>query len=228
VAATANRATNGADVAAGQGARLVPGQPVRAVPLPAAPDLSGLPTVLSQAQLPLNIAPAGGALRVQLAADAQFARLLREWKAVAGSSLSLEGLPEGEWHVRVRTIDVATGLEGPDASRSFQLMFTRDLPPGPVTRPQTGARTPGQLTLNFTDEWPETDPLRYRVQVARDEAFTQVVWQASEVADKTLRPPLTEAGSYWWRVARQPRSATDPRGESAWSVGSFVLEAPMR
>ena len=91
---------------------------VRAVKLLQAPDLAPLPgeLTLSKARAwPMPVLPGAVALRVQVASDSGFERIVRDQR-VAASTLDLSTLPMGAWHVRVRGID-AQALEGYDSAR---------------------------------------------------------------------------------------------------------------
>ena len=60
------------------------------------------------------------ALRVQVAADAAFDRIVSDQRLEPGTELRIAGLSDVTWQLRSRRID-GQGLEGFDANRSFVL-----------------------------------------------------------------------------------------------------------
>ena len=115
---------SGADLPRATGAVLNPLQKeVKVVALLAAPDLSGIsPDVLKpQGIWPMPTLAGARAYAVQIAADDQFDKIVRDLKVSTGSA-DLSGLPTGNWFARVRGID-EVGLEG---FNSVKLIAVKD------------------------------------------------------------------------------------------------------
>ena len=112
-------ATQAADVPANFGAPLEPGRKPVVLPLPAAPDLSGVPASFDHLPIRLRI-PGSLPLRVQLADDAAFDHIQLDLHVSAGDEVRVPRLADGAWHLRVRAVS-PEGLEGLDAVRDFQL-----------------------------------------------------------------------------------------------------------
>lgn len=214
----------GADVAAGFGAALRTGQaPVVAALLPA-PDLSGLLPRYERPLVRLALPPAPQPQRVQVAADAAFDRLVFDERLPAGAAEArIAGLADGPWFVRVRRIDPA-GIEGYDASRPFTLK-ARPEPPATL-QPQVRQKLPvGSVTLAWAEN---LEAARYRLQVARDPAFTQMVQQADGQTGAQAAVTVAEPGTYHWRLASvRPDGDTGPWGDARSFEARPLPEPPV-
>lgn len=203
-------ATLGADVAAGFGAALRPGRAPDVQALPAAPDLSAWPQrwTSQQPTLPGDSLP----LRLQVAADANFERLVRDLHLPAGGGpVRLQGLADGTWHLRARRINAA-GLEGFDARTVVQL---DTVVPGPTLLPHPGPVAPGRVTFSWQDS-PPGGP--YTLEIARDIAFTELIHHQKGIAGGQATVLLAASGRHFWRVRRQPQ----PGEPGSWSDGAAV------
>lgn len=167
-------------------------------PLLPAPDLGDMDTRLRQLPLAFTWAPVQGAVgyRFQIAPDAHFDRLLADGR-VPGTRAWWEDLPDGRYVLRVRAIDDA-GLEGLNAVQAFEV-DARPFAPALVgligdvlirdPRPEFGWTEPGGAA-------------RYRLQLARDEALSDLLIDRDDLVGRSYRPdaPLTP-GHYYWRMA---------------------------
>ena len=163
--------------------------------------------------------------RWQVATDAAFAQLLQD-ECTTPPAWLLTGLPDGDYHLRVRAAD-AQELEGLDAQVAFAL---RARPEPPVLRsPPAGASVQGATELAWAEG---ANKPAYQVQVARDERFTDMVQEQTAVLGNRLAfdaalPP----GDYHRRVAtlRAPGTqgpfAERPRGPFGDS-SAFTLLPP--
>lgn len=186
----------GADVAGGFGAALQAGRAPEVVALSPAPDLAGLPALFERPVLRFALPASLGPLRVQVAADTAFNQLVRDERVEAGAETRIAGLTDGTWQLRVRRID-ARGIEGFDSTRAITLK-ARPEPPAAMAPRAQGKQAVG--TVRFA--WAEnTEAARYRLQVARDAGFRQIVWQAEDLSGASVEAPLAEDGSYFWRLA---------------------------
>jgi len=169
--------------------------PVATALLPA-PDLAAVPARFERPLVRFAVPGAAETLRVQVAADAAFDRVLRDDRVPPGTDVRIADLPDGRWFLRARRQD-AQGLEGYDATRSFVLK-ARPEPP-PVNQPPPRAKkTVGSIDFNWAAS---AQTLTYRLQVARDAAFADVVVDRSDLGENTLKLDLPEAGPYHWRIA---------------------------
>jgi hypothetical protein len=77
-------------------------------------------------------------------------------------------------------------------------------PPRHVLRAPTNLAPPDGATLPTLAFKVRFDKVRgangYRVEVATDRAFHDVVWRAPHVADTSVEPRVKQAGTYFWRV----------------------------
>ena len=219
----AGAASLAADVPANFGASLEPGRKPVVLPLPPAPDLSGVPTLFDH--LPIRFHPAAGnlPLRVQVANDAAFDHIQLDLHVDAGDDVRIPQLADGPWHLRVRAVS-AEGLEGLDAVRDFQLR-ARPESPFLVDPPDNAKRPVGDITLRWTHN---PDASAYVVEVARDARFTQIALRDEQVRGEQLvfHPTDTAFGAadgvYWWRVVSV--AAGGRRG--AWGDSQALILRP--
>jgi hypothetical protein len=195
---------------AGYGLVAMPGQALVPRVLLPAPLIKDVPTVFERIELRFAFLPVDKAVayRAQIARDRQFADVLMTG-VFPTASARFSGLPDGAYWLRVRAIDEA-GLEGFDATRAFELR-ARPEPPVVVA--------PGSGALAWQ---PAAEAAGYRLQLARDTAFTALV--AERDTDALSIDPALPAGDYQWRIAS--RRANGERGP--WSDPALlsVREAP--
>lgn len=207
-------------LAAGFGTRVEStGTVLAPVPLLPMPDLQSVPAVNARAQLHVEFPPLQGAAnyRVQLAADAEFRALLTD-KLVDTPVLALDMPADGEYWLRVRGVD-GLGIEGADAARRV----TQHLLPS-APEPQSPANGSRQYSGSTRVQWaPLADAVGYRLQLARDSLFTDLV--SERVVDNAAAAELAglSPGEYHWRIA-----GVNARGEAGpWSQArQFVQSSP--
>ncbi|WP_022983016.1 FecR domain-containing protein [Ideonella sp. B508-1] len=183
---------------AGQGAVLSQDLPVVVQPLAPAPDLSSLPDRFERPLLRFAVPGQSAEVRVQIAADEGFLRIVRDLRLPAGSEAKVAGLADGAWYLRARQI-AADGLEGLDATHPFVLKARPEPPPSTAPRPQA------RLSVGSVDfAWARnTEAARYHLQVARDAGFQQVVAQQDDLSDNTSSLKLDAPGLYHWRLSSE-------------------------
>ncbi len=213
VGATPARRDSGVAVAAGNGTAIVdPRVPPFVAKLLPALDLGAMPQVFERPILRFTPPANGNAVRVQVASDEQFDAVVRDELFAPNSQVRIAGLDDGRWWLRVRAVD-RDGIEGLDAKRAVRLE-ARPEPPAP-TRPRAdGKAGAGALRLAWLEN---TTAAAYRVQVAKDAAFTQPVFEAERVQGDGVAVPLEEAGDYHWRVASIAADASAERPQGPWS-----------
>ena len=167
--------------------------PVKLLP---APDLSGIAERFERPIVRISLPNETTPLRVQVAGDAAFERIVIDQLVAAGSEVRIAGLEDGAWHLRSRRIDPNT-LEGLDATARFTLK-ARPEPPAYRT-PRADFKQPVG-TVEFA--WaPNIDAPRVRLQVAEDAAFTRVLQDRDGLTEATLRIDISAPGIYFWRLA---------------------------
>jgi hypothetical protein len=205
-------------VSAGQGTIAAQGNPVAApVPLPAAPDLSRVPDLQERPVVRVELPEVSGAsnYRVQVAEDADFRRVRGEVTAER-PVLRVVDLPDGAYYLRARVAN-AQGLEGLDAVKPFKLK-ARPEPPIPAGPAHKAKVRDTAATLTWSAH---PDASVYRVQVAQDAAFAQLVLDRPDVRDTQLRVELAP-GDYHWRLATT--AAKQDRGP--WGDAQVLLMRP--
>lgn len=194
VAAAASEVRVGAGfgtVAAGNAA---PGTPV---PLLPPPSLAGLPAVVERVPIAFNVPPQTGAkaYRLQIAGAGGFQSPLYDGRS-SSTLLRAIDLPDGEYRLRVRGID-AQDLEGLNAERDFTLN-ARPVPPL-LSSPPPDA---GVMEEQTAFDWAAVSGIsHYRLQLARDQAFTDLVADAQNLANPHYVAAMAlPPDDYYWRV----------------------------
>jgi len=220
-------AFEGAGAASGKGARLEAGfgskasgdgqllAPVKLLDAPQAPPLPLQERLVVRFEFPAL--PGAVKYRAQVGRDRDFYDVLAE-TLVTTPNLRFAGLDDGPYFLRVRGID-ANGLEGRDTVMAFTLK-ARPEPPL-ISLPADKGKVRG-TPVDFA--WANVGSnAKYRVQVARDAAFTQLVFEPADTGETKLASPATLAlGEYYWRIRTLEGADTGP-----WSdVRSFRLLAP--
>src|SRR5262249_48832495 len=132
------------------------------------PDLQGLGGTNSSTRLHITwpAVPGAATYRVQLAPDADFHSFLIDTES-APAEVDLPAPTDGNYWVRVRSID-SLGLEGRDAVKP--LVQHRLPAPPTLASPSPQASVAGN---GAAFAWTGVEPgVRYRVQIARDEGFS--------------------------------------------------------
>ncbi|MFG6486478.1 FecR domain-containing protein [Roseateles sp. BYS78W] len=211
----------GPDVAKNQGL-LAEGSARSVAPLLPAPDLSTLPPTAERLPLRLGWAasPAGAvAWRAQLFPKDDFDRLMLDARVAEPAAAWAEAreLPDGDYTLRVRGID-ARGQEGAAADATVHLQ-ARPEPPF-IQAPAPGAISyNGAMALAWTRNTAAPD---VRLQVARDDKFTDIVLQPPPIAAASYEARLPD-GVYHWRIAAvEANGHAGPFGDPQ----SFEIQPP--
>lgn len=202
--------TTGTDLRSGFGASVGIGANTSVIaPLLGAPDLSALPERFERPIVRFVLPGDAAPLRVQVAADPAFDRIVNDQQVAAGSELRVAGLDDAQWFLRARRIDTQ-GIEGLDATRPFVLK-ARPEPPA-YRAPRSNAK---QAVGAVEFAWaPNVDAPRARLQVAEDAAFSRIVQDRDNLDDATLRSDMPSAGAYYWRLASvRPSGDHGPFGD---------------
>jgi hypothetical protein len=157
-----------------------------------------------------------------VARDEAFRQVLRQGRFTHGE-LRFRALEDGRYHLMVRALDDA-GIAGLPATRAFTVK-TQPAPPL-YQQPAPGAVVAaGASTLECTEvagaRW-------YRLQVAKDAAFSSIVRDEPRLAECRLGLDSLAKGSYFWRaasVAELPGGTVDP-GPFAPAQAFTVADRP--
>ncbi len=162
-----------------------------------APDLSNLPARFERPVVRFPFAAStSNPLRVQVASDAAFEKMVSDQVVATGAEVRIAGLEDAAWFVRARRIDTQ-GIEGFDATGRFVLK-ARPEPPA-YRAPRTAAKQPiGSVEFSWAQN---TSATAARWQIAEDPAFTRIVQERDNIGAAGLRADLTTPGDYFWRVA---------------------------
>jgi hypothetical protein len=193
------------------------GVPARPVALLEAPRLIDPPARAGSAIVTLRLAALPGAVayRAQVARDAEMTLVVADVRATE-PTLTFNALTDGSYHARVLGVD-GRGLEGFPTAHAFEVFA---LPPPPaIVSPVSNSKHSGAVA---TLQWaPVEAASAYRVQVARDPAFADLLATQDEVAGSTWQLPDVAPGRYYWRVASLRRNTS-----GTWSdVATFEQKA---
>lgn len=203
----------GVDVAAGYGAALGgDGAAPLVQALPPAPSLDALPEVFERVVNHLPLDP-GSAWRLQVAVDERFDRIVRDRRFAVGEPVRLTDLPDGAWVLRVRQVE-ASGIEGLDGRHRFE-MAARPEPPALASPAADGRAGVGRVAFRWAEN---LEAQRYRLQVATDEAFTQLLHDDAQVAGGGSDVALETPGVVFWRVASLRAAQPGQRSQGPWSA----------
>lgn len=176
--------------------------PLPPVPLLEGPDLSGVPDKIEVAAFYLDwpgMERASG-YRAQVSPSQGFETTFFD-RTSSRPRIGISGLPDGDYHVRVRAIDKLE-LEGLDEEASFSLN-ARPEPPV-ITSPLPGQAVAGQDPLL---SWTIVDnDDTYDVQIARDRAFSNIIARAENLETPSFAPEGLAEGTYFWRISRTAKS----------------------
>ncbi len=204
-------------VPAGFGTRIERDTPPLAPrPLLPAPDLAGLPEVMSSAEFALTWPSVEGArqYRVQLATDPSFQSIVDD-RIMDSPALSVP-LADGKYWLRARAID-AHGIEGFDAVRPVEQ--ARAPSPPALLSPASTARSTDRETRFHWAAAESADT--YRLQVARDPGFADVVID-ERLGGTSFDVGSLPVGRYFWRV-----TGSNPRGGAGvWSEPRSFEQRP--
>ena len=172
-------------------------RPIPPVKLLPAPDVGRLPALQERVLFRFGIEPVSGASRYrgQIARDREFQAVVAE-SVSAAPELRFSDVPDGDYWLRVRALD-ERALEGVDALHAFRLK-ARPEPPFP-SAPRDGGKASGDaVELAWTAA---AEAATYRVQLARDPGFQDLVTDQDAVAATGARIGGLAPAEYFWRVA---------------------------
>ena len=161
-----------------------------------APDLASLPELFERPLVRFKLAALTDVLRVQVAEDSAFDRIVNDQRVPAGTDVRIAGLDDARWYLRARRVD-AQGIEGFDASRAFVLK-ARPEPPA-YRAPRTDAKQ-SIGAVEFAWAANVAAP-RARLQVASDASFNTILLDRDNIEGAVASSPFDAAGVYHWRVA---------------------------
>ena len=175
--------------------------PVKLLP---PPDLSAMPSRFERPIVRFAMPTETTPLRIQVAGDEAFERIVVDQLIEAGGEVRIAGLEDGAWHLRSRRIDPNT-LEGLDAKAGFVLK-ARPEPPAYRTPRSDAKQTVGAVEFAWA---PNIEAAQVRLQVAEDAGFMRVVQDRDGLTDAALRAQIAAPGVYFWRLA-SVRANGDP------------------
>lgn len=190
----------------------VPGGPTTAPPPTLFSPIDGAINVPLSTTLSWSTSICAQSYEMQVSTSPVFASIFASQSGIVGGSANLVGLAyETLYYWRVRSI--LNGVAGVwSTARSFST-----LPPPPnapiLTSPDNNLTNldPTNVFLIWT---PDPRAANYRVQMARDAGFTQILLDRTTTsASEDVRSLMSFGSRYYWRV-----NASNGTGTSPWSV----------
>jgi hypothetical protein len=202
-------------VPAGFGTRVKKGEaPIKPRELLPAPEVKALPDIITQVTQNVRWLPVSeaSAYRVQLSTSESFSTLI--WDQLTQSpEILLPDIADGDYFLRIKAID-SLGIEGRVKPQPLSLNI---FPLAPL--PILPSDHDSVINNDFQLRWSLVpDAKSYRLQVARDQVFTQIVVDEQVNDSRSSELELDRSGRYFWRVAS---IATD--GEQ----GEFGVVSPL-
>jgi hypothetical protein len=193
----AKAAASGAAVAAGFGAAIdATASAPSVVKLLPAPDLASVPERFDRPLVRFALASESQPVRIQVAADSAFDKIVLDQRVAPGTEVRLAGLDDAQWHLRARRLD-GLGIEGYDAVRPFVLK-ARPEPPAATQPRRASKQTVGAVEFAWAQN---LEASSQRLQVARDAAFGDMVADRNAVPGTSVRIEILSPGAYFWRLA---------------------------
>ena len=168
------------------------------LPAPALANLEGQRFTTTAFEIAIPPVPLAREYRIDLARDAEFVEVVRSFRQPA-PNVRIESDRDGPLHLRVRGVS-AVGLEGVSAQAMLDVA-ARPVAPTPNAGPRSDAagELAGPVVLAWTDA---RAGLRYRVQLAADPGFAQLLdEQTVNALSATLTLPPAPPGRRYWRVS---------------------------
>ena len=177
--------------------------PLAPIALPASPDVKEFPiafeNTLSQALFTLK--PQAGVVSwsARLYSDADYTVLLSE-KVAEGTQLTFDNLHDGQYFLKLRSQD-QHGLSSADALHTFSIKHKIAEPISPNSVLLAPANNAVVLLAPTEFSWTfKNKPNHYLLQIARDSAFNDVVFEHRTELDKVTIQQSFGQGRFYWRV----------------------------
>jgi len=211
--------------AAGIGGAVAAGARVPALsPLLPAPDLTGVRTLQQRPVVDLAFAPLDGAVAYRAfiwPADA--AERVAGNVVVPQPRVRFAGLEDGDYVVRISAVD-GQGIEGRQATWPIKLK-ARPEPPVTLAPADGGTVEQAEAVLRWTQA---EGVIGYRLQLARDEAFTDLILDESMQTDAARAVGGLSSGTYYWRVGSIARGKDgNPDAGPFGDARRFMVRLPV-
>ncbi len=188
-----------------------PKPPVKLLP---APDVSQISKTFNQVpiQFTMPTLEQGQGYRVQIAKTSKFQDLIFD-KRIDSSAIRGPDLPDGDYHIRVRAIDIQQ-LEGLNSQLEFSINAQPESPF--LSLPNVGQGFLIDENVEFS--WAKQKSIKkYHFQIAKDHNFDNLLVDRQDVDQSELViDDKMKVGKYFWRVA-----ATDQEGDGPFSEGQM-------
>ena len=179
--------------------------PLAPIALPASPDVSEFPSLFEneQAQAVFELKPQQGVVgwQARLYSDSEFSIIVSE-QTTKTTQLKFDDLADRPYFLKLRAQDVH-GLSGADAIHAFSIKRKNAVitPNSILLAPAISAVIPLAPT-EFSWKF-KNSPKQYKLQVARDASFNEIVYEQYTSSDSINIQQSFGQGKFYWRVVAE-------------------------
>lgn len=223
VAVAGEKSNNSIKVATGQGTRIEKGtEPTKPVPLLSPPNILTTQTFFEQAPvIKWDSLDKAQRYNIQVSPQKDFKSII--WgQLTTDTTIVLPKLNDAMYYYRITAID-SLGIEGKPAYKNFTL----NLSPRAPQLKNTPERILGNNTLSMLHWESSLDPVdRYKIEISKDEQFTQLVLNKSMTGNQLALPNNLEFGHYYWRVSSIADAEKGPASAPLMFDWTTAIETP--
>ncbi|XPF96297.1 FecR domain-containing protein [Colwellia sp. RE-S-Sl-9] len=223
VAVAGEKSNNSIKVATGQGTRIEKGtEPTKPVPLLSPPNILTTQTFFEQAPIvKWDSIDKAQRYNIQVSPQKDFKSIV--WgQLTTETSIVLPELNDSMYYYRITAID-SLGIEGKPAYKNFTL----NLSPRAPQLKNTPERILGNNASSILSWENSQDPVdRYKIEIAKDEKFTQLVLNKSMTGNQLALPNNLEFDHYYWRVSSITDTDKGPASAPLMFNWTTTIETP--
>jgi hypothetical protein len=173
--------------------------PIAPIALPASPDVHEFSPLFEaeHGQAIFELKPQQGVVgwQARLYSDGEFSTIVSE-KTTKTTQLQFDDLADGSYFLKVRAQDTH-GLSGADALHVFSIK--RQITPNSVLLAPDSSAVIALAPTEFSWKF-KNDPKQYKLQIARDALFKEVVFEHYTSSDSVNIQQSFGQGKFYWRV----------------------------
>ena len=227
VSVAGKKSNKAISVETGQGTRIEKGiEPTKPVPLLSPPNVITTQTYFEQApSIAWHKKTKAERYNVQLSSQKNFKKII--WgKITTDTTIVFPELSDATYYYRITAIDTL-GIEGIPAYKSFTINLS-PMAPELVKTPELILGDDERSTLSWKNSLKakKGNAERYKLEIAKDEKFTQPVLEKVTVAKFYTLSNDLDFGSYFWRVSSINDSDKGPSSSPVAFNWTAIVEQP--
>lgn len=191
--------------------------PLAPIALPISPDISDFSPLFEteHGQVIFELKPQQDVVswEARLYSDAEFSKIINE-KVIKTTQLKFDDLVDGQYFLKLRSQD-QHGLSSADALHVFnvkQKVAELVIPNSTLLSPDNGSvidLAPTEFSWKF-----KNIPKQYLLQISRDAAFKEIVFERYASSDKTIIQQSFGQGKFYWRIVALYEGKTSELSDS--------------